>query len=58
MGNLRQRLADWREYKQAHKAQFQIKDFVMDAGMGLRPMFWFLLQSVEQHKKREEEEIA
>ncbi len=58
MGDYKQRLADWREYKQVHKTQFQIKDVVMDADMGLRSMSWFLLQSVEQRKKSEEEEIA
>ena len=52
MSDFKQRLADWREYKQIHQIQFQIKDVVMDADLGLRPMSWFLLQSVEQRKKR------
>ncbi len=54
MGDYRQRLADWRKYKEMHKTRFQIKDVVMDADLGLRPMSWFLFQSVEQRKRREE----
>ncbi len=58
MSDFKQRLADWREYKERHKTQFQIKDVVMDADLGLRSMSWFLLQPVEQRKRREEEEIT
>ena len=57
MSDFKQRFADWREYKQVYKIRFQIKDVVMDADLGLRPMSWFLLQSVEQRKKREQEDI-
>ena len=57
MSDFKQRLADWREYKQVHKKQFLIKDVVMDADLGLRSMSWFLLQFVEQRKKREQDDI-
>ncbi len=57
MRDFKKRLADWREYKQIHQIQFQIKDVVMDADWGLRPMSWFLLQSVEQRKKRERDDV-
>ena len=58
MNDFKQRLADWRRYKTAHKWQMQTKGVVMDANLGLRSMSWFLLQPVERREKREEEELA
>ena len=54
MSDFKQRLADWRRYKTQHKLQMQIKGIVMDADLGLRSMFWFLLQPVARRVKREE----
>ena len=55
MSDFKQRIIDWKEYKEAHKWEFRLKDIAMDVRKP-KPASWFLLQSVERRKRREAQE--
>lgn len=57
MWDFKQRLADWRQYKSDHKIDILVQHVVPCGELYVRPMSWFLLQSVEKRKKREEQQI-
>ena len=55
MWDFKQRLADWRQYKSEHKTDILIQHVVPCGELYMWPMSWFLLQSVEKRKMREEQ---
>lgn len=55
MWDFKQRLADWRQYKSEHKIELSIQHVVPCGELYVKSRSWFLLQSVEKRKKREEQ---
>lgn len=55
MSDFKQRMIDWKEYKDAHKCDFYFNGIAMDVPEA-KHASWFLLQSVERRKRREAQE--